>query len=107
MIHARKGLQAGEHILDCVRSDELATNAFRARLARQRLAHDNVKQREQANDVYFQAGRKVRQTIEEFGETMPEDVPTPAKSMQQLRRDEQKRLARGPQLALCDEQDEL
>lgn len=68
-------------MLDFMGSDELAANAFRTSLARQRLERDNVKKREQANQIHFQAGRKVRQTIEEFGGTMPEDVPTPAKSI--------------------------
>ncbi len=103
MIHARKGLQEHEHILDFMGSDELAANAFRASLARQRLERDQVKERDQANEVHFQAGRKVRQTIEEFGGTMPEDLPTPEKSIQQLQREEQKRLQQGPQLALFED----
>jgi DNA-damage-inducible protein D len=106
MIHARKGLQEQEHVLDFMGSDELAANAFRASLARQRLERDNVKRREQANQIHFQAGRKVRATIEEFGGIMPEDLPAPTKSIQQLQRDEQKRIARGPQLSLFDEQEE-
>lgn len=100
MIHARKGLQEQEPILDFMGSDELAANAFRASLARQRLERDDVKKREQANQVHFQAGLKVRQTIEEFGGTMPEDLPTPEKSIQQLQREEQRRLQQGPQLSL-------
>jgi len=103
MIHARKGLQEHEHILDFMGSDELAANAFRASLARQRLERDQVKERDQANEVHFQAGRKVRQTIEEFGGAMPEDLPTPEKSIQQLQREEQKRLQQGPQLALFED----
>ena len=103
MIHARKGLHEHEHILDFMGSDELAANAFCASLARQRLERDQVKERDQANEVHFQARRKVRQTIEEFGGTMPEDLPTPEKSIQQLQRDEQKRLQQGPQLALFED----
>src|SRR5947209_5479724 len=63
MIHARKELQEGEHILDFMGSDELIANAFRASLARQRLERDKTRDHEQANQVHYQAGRKVRQTI--------------------------------------------
>jgi DNA-damage-inducible protein D len=103
MIHTRKNLREGERILDFMGSDESIANAFRASLARQRLDRDNVKDREQANQIHFQAGRKVRQTIEEFGGTMPEDLPTPEKSIQQLQREEQQRLIQGAQLSLFDE----
>ena len=107
MIHARKGLREDEHVLDFMGSDELVANAFRASLARQRLERDNVTGREQANEVHFQAGRKVRQTIEEFGGTMPEDLPTPEKSVQQLQHEEQKRLHQAPQLSLFEDSNDL
>jgi DNA-damage-inducible protein D len=72
-IHARKGLQGREHILDYMGSDELIANAFRASLARQRLDRDKTKDREKANQVHFQVGRAVRQTIIEQGGTVPEE----------------------------------
>jgi len=91
-IHARKGLQEHEHILDHMGSDELIANAFRSSLARQRLDRDKTKDREQANQVHFQVGRAVRQTIIEQGGTVPEKLPTPQKSIQQLQHEEQKYL---------------
>lgn len=97
MIHDRKGLQEDEHILDFMGSDELIANAFRASLARQRLARDKTRDREQANQIHFQAGRKVRQTIEEFGGTVPEQLPTPKKSFGQLEREEQQRIEQSKQ----------
>ena len=33
---------------------------------------------------YFEVGKKVRQTIDELGGTMPEALPTPEKSIQQI-----------------------
>ncbi len=77
MIHARKGLQEDEYILDFMGSDELIANAFRASLARQRLERDKTRDREQANQVHYQAGRKVRQTIEEFGGTIEQSKQPP------------------------------
>ncbi|MBO0790222.1 MAG: hypothetical protein J2P36_04655, partial [Ktedonobacteraceae bacterium] len=102
-IHARKGLQPQEKILDFMGSDELAANAFRASLTRQRLEREQVQQRELANQTHYQVGQKVRQTIEELGGTMPEDLPTPEKSIQQLQREEQKRLKQGDQPSLFPE----
>lgn len=97
MIHARKGLPEHKHILDFMGSDELAANIFRASLAKQRLERDKTKEREQANQIHYQAGRKVRQTIQEFGGTTPENLPVPEKSIQQLQRAEQARIEQGKQ----------
>lgn len=108
MIHVRKELQEGDHILDFMGSDELIANAFRASLARQRLERDKTHDREQANQIHYQAGRKVRQTIEEFGGTVPEQLPTPKKSFGQLEREEQRRIEQNkqPPLFLEDTQDD-
>ena len=42
----------------------------------------------------------MRKAISEAGGVMPEDMPAPDKSVQQLQREEQKRLQQGPQLSL-------
>jgi len=105
LIHARKALQEGEPILDFMGSDELIANAFRASLARQRLERDQTRDREQANQVHYQAGRKVRQTIEEFGGTVPEQLPTPKKSFGQLEREEQQRIEQSKQPPLFPRED--
>ena len=94
-IAARKGLQPDQHILDYMGSDELIANAFRASQTKQKLERDQVRSKEQANSTHYQVGRKVRQTIEELGGTMPEDLPTPDESIQELERKERKRLKRG------------
>ena len=91
-IAARKGLGRGQHILDFMGSDELAANIFRASQTKQKLERDQVHSKEQANQTHYQVGHKVRQTIQELGGTMPEDLPTPGESIQELERKEQKRL---------------
>lgn len=48
--------------------------------------------KKEAGDVHFQVGQKVCQTIKELGGTMPEDLPTPQKSIKQIEREEVKRL---------------
>jgi DNA-damage-inducible protein D len=93
-IAKRKGLRKGQEILDHMGSTELAANLFRATQAEDKLRRsgpDPIGQ-EAANAVHFEVGRKVRQTIAELGGTMPEDLPTPAASIQQLRVQEQKRI---------------
>jgi len=40
-----------------------------------------------ANKTHFEVGKKVRQTISELGGTMPEDLPTPEKSVKQIEKE--------------------
>jgi DNA-damage-inducible protein D len=90
-IHARKGLKKREQILDHMGSDELAANIFRASQTKQKLERDQVQGKEQANQTHFEVGSKVRQTIQDLGGTMPENLPTPEISIQQLQREEEQR----------------
>lgn len=108
-IHARKRLQPQEKILDYMGSDELAYNAFRASLAKQKIERERTQEKKRANEAHFEVGRKVRQTIADLGGTMPEDLPTPEKSIRQLQQEEQERIAQSLQPRLFpapDEQDE-
>ena len=90
-IHARKGLKKSQDILDHMGSTELAANLFRATQTEEKLRKENIIGKEAANQTHYEVGRKVRQTIAELGGTMPEDLPTPSKSIKQIER-EQKRL---------------
>ncbi|MER3011857.1 DNA damage-inducible protein D [Serratia nematodiphila] len=83
-IHQRKGLKKSQKILDHMGSTELAANLFRATQAEEKLRRDQVKSKQQANQTHFDVGRKVRQTIHELGGTMPENLPSPEKSIKQL-----------------------
>lgn len=92
-IHARKGLKKSQNILDHMGSTELAANLFRATQTEEKLRRENIQGKEAANQAHFNVGRKVRQTIRELGGTMPEDLPTPEKSVRQIEREqEQKKL---------------
>jgi DNA-damage-inducible protein D len=91
-IAARKGLARGQAILDWMGPEELVDNLFRAMQAEAKIRRDEVQAKAAANATHYAVGRKVRETIAELGGTMPEDLPTPAQSIQQLRREEQKRL---------------
>lgn len=83
-IHARKGLTKSQKILDHMGSTELAANLFRATQTEEKLRRDQVLGKAQANKTHFEVGRKVRQTIQELGGTMPEHLPKPENSIQQI-----------------------
>ena len=82
-IHSVKGLKKSQNILDHMGSTELAANLFRATQTEEKLKRDEVKTKTEANQTHFEVGKKVRQTIEELGGTMPEDLPT-AESIKKL-----------------------
>lgn len=65
-------------------STELAANLFRATQAEEKLRRDNIQGKQNANKTHFEVGQKVRQTIGELGGTMPENLPTPDKSVKQV-----------------------
>ena len=94
-IHERKGLKKSQQILDHMGSTELAANLFRATQTEEKLRRDETKGKEAANQTHEDVGRRVRQTIEDIGGTMPEDLPTPDTSVKKLQKDEQKRLEGG------------
>ena len=83
-IHAIKGLKKSQKILDHMGSTELAANLFRATQTEEKLRRDKVSGKQKANQTNFEVGKKVRQTIDELGGTMPEALPTPEKSIQQI-----------------------
>lgn len=82
-IHARKGLKKSQKILDHMGSTELAANLFRATQTEEKLRRENIKGKTKANQTHYEVGKKVRQTIEELGGTMPEDLPV-AESIKSL-----------------------
>jgi len=90
-IHARKGLKKSQKILDHMGSTELAANLFRATQTDEKLRRENIKGKAAANQTHYEVGCKVRQTIAELGGTMPEDLPTPTKSIKQIEREQKKK----------------
>jgi DNA-damage-inducible protein D len=83
-IHARKGLKKSEKILDHMGSTELAANLFRATQAEEKLKRDNISSKQRANQAHYEVGQKVRQTIQELGGTMPENLPIPEQSVKKI-----------------------
>lgn len=86
-IAKRKGLRYREDILDNMGSDELIANLFRISQTEQKLKRENIQGEKEANDTHYAVGSKIRNTIKELGGTMPEDLPTPEKSLKQLEKE--------------------
>ena len=91
----RKGLRYREDILDNMGSDELAANEFRISLASQKLKNENIQGEANANYAHFEVGSIVRCAIIEAGGTVPEKLPTPEKSLKELKKEELKKIDGG------------
>ena len=80
-IHSRKNLKKNEKILDHMGSEELGANLFR-------ITQTEAKLRRTAggletSGVHYQGGRLSVAIAENEG-TMPEDLPTPEKSIEEI-----------------------
>ena len=83
-IARRKKLRYREDILDNMGSEELAANLFRITQTESKIRREDIKGEKKANKTHYEIGRKIRKTIEELGGTMPENLPTPEKSLKEL-----------------------
>lgn len=91
-IHRKKNLKDNQKILDFMGSEELAANLFRITQTEAKLKRENVKNKEKANQTHYTVGKTVRKAIEDIGGTMPEDLPTPEKSIKQIEKEQLKKL---------------
>ena len=91
-IHRRKGLAIGQKILDYMGSTELIANLFRISQTEEKLRKDQVSTSDAATAVHYAVGNEVREAIRKIDGTMPEDIPTPEKSIAQLEREQMERL---------------
>ena len=89
-IFKRKGLRYREDILDNMGSEELGSNLFRITQADAKLKREEVDNEYTANSTLYEEGKKVRNTIKELGGTMPEDLPTPNKSIKEIEKETNK-----------------
>lgn len=87
-IHTRKGLKKNQKILDHMGYEELAANLFRATQTEAKLRRENIQGKANANQAHYDVGQEIRNTIQRLGGTMPEDLPAPEKSIQQLEREQ-------------------
>ena len=86
-IFKRKKLRYREDILDNMNEDELVANLFRINQTKQKLLRDNVQGENNAKNVHYEVGKKVRKAIADIGGMMPEEMPTPEKSLKELEKE--------------------
>lgn len=87
-IHKKKGLAVGQKILDYMGSTELVANLFRISQTEEKLRKDKIEDATTATAVHHSVGKEVREAIEKIGGTMPEDLPTPKKSIAQIEKEQ-------------------
>lgn len=93
-IAKRKGINPDkEDILDYMGSTELAANLFRITQTDEVLKNRNIDNEEDACKTHHNVGQAVRQTIKKIGGTMPEELPTPEKSIKDIEKEELKKIS--------------
>ena len=93
-IAKRKGLRYREDILDNMGSAELGANIFRITQTEALLEKQEVPNEQIATNTHYKVGKAVRETIAKLGGTMPEDLPTPKKSIKELTKEEMLKIER-------------
>lgn len=89
-IAKRKKLRYREDILDNMGSEELIANLFRISQTESKIKRDNINSESKANQVHYIIGKNIREVIAKNGGTMPEDLPTPDKSLKELEKENKK-----------------
>jgi DNA-damage-inducible protein D len=87
-IAKRKNINDKEDILDYMGSEELGANLFRITQTEAKLKKDNIDNEDDACLTHYNVGRTVRKAIEELGGNMPEELPTPKKSIKEIEKEE-------------------
>jgi DNA-damage-inducible protein D len=102
-IHQRKGLKKEEKILDFMGSTELIANLFRISQTEEKLKIDKTSSAVEANEVHYRIAEKIRVAMVEMGTTLPENLPTPQKSIQIIEREEIQKLRNSKTKLMLDE----
>jgi DNA-damage-inducible protein D len=102
-IHRKKSLAVREKILDFMGSEELIANLFRISQTESKLKREKIQGAQQASDAHYVVGREVRAAIERVGGVMPEDLPTPDKSISLVEREQLNKLKKHKNPLMLDE----
>jgi DNA-damage-inducible protein D len=102
-IHAKKDLKPNEKILDYMGSTELIANLFRISQTEEKLRIEEAATPAEANNIHYEVAEKIRNAIIEMGSTLPEDLPTPTKSIQVIEREEIRKLRESKTPLMLDE----
>ena len=95
-------LDENDAYLDCVNDEINTTSAngkmisrlFRITQTESKLKKDNIFTEKEANKTHYNIGKNIREVIAKNGGTMPEELPTPKKSLKQLEKENKKTLKR-------------
>jgi DNA-damage-inducible protein D len=99
-IHTRKRLTPKQKILDYMNSQELIANLFRISLAEEKIKKEQIQGTDAATVTHHQVGYEVRQAIERVGGILPENQPTPSKSIEEIQKEQLKKLKSQKKLML-------
>jgi DNA-damage-inducible protein D len=99
-IHRRKKLSPKHRILDYMNSQELVANLFRISLAEEKIRKEQIQGVDKATEAHNQVGQEVRKTIERVGGVLPENQPTPDKSIEEVQKEQLKKLKSQSKLML-------
>ena len=102
-IHEKKGLKEKEKILDFMGSTELIANLFRISQTEEKLKLDQADSAAEANNIHYEVAEKIRKAMVEMGTTLPENLPTPEKSIQVIEREEIRKLRESKKPLMLDE----
>lgn len=92
IIAKRKGLRYREDILDNMGSEELSANVFRIDQTEAKIKRDSINGENEANKVHYDIGKEIREFIKKLGGSMPEDLPTPNKSIKEIEKHNNKQI---------------
>jgi DNA-damage-inducible protein D len=90
-------------ILDFMGSTELIANLFRISQTEEKLRLEEDLSPSKANNIHYEVAKKIRNAISEMGATLPEDLPTPAESIQEIEREEIRKLRESKTPLMLDE----
>ena len=102
-IHRKKSLRDKEIILDFMGSAELITNLFRISQTEEKLRIDKTSSAPEANETHYKIAEKIRKALIDMKTTLPENLPTPAKSIQTIEREEIRNLRNSKTKLMLDE----
>jgi len=102
-IHKKKKLKEKDKILDFMGSTELIANLFRISQAEEKLKIEKASTPVEANEIHFKIAEKIRNAMIDMGTTLPENLPTPDKSIHVIEREEIRKLRGAKGKLMLDE----
>ncbi|MCL2746802.1 MAG: DNA replication protein DnaD [Coriobacteriia bacterium] len=83
--------------------NRLDANLFRITQTEEKMRIDQVASAAEANDAHYKVAEKIRAAMVELGTTLPENLPTPKKSVQVIEREEIRKLRESKTSLMLDE----